>query len=144
MFPWPTFLVLDYLDFLITPITSLINASLDQGKCPNFFKHAHVTPILKISSLNKEVFKNYRPVSNLNFISKVFERVVAIQLQTHFDEGDLMTVFKSAYRKYHSTKSAPPPLIFIMIFSVWPKGLSLPLTFWISPLHSIPLTTLFS
>ena len=66
--PWPTFLVLDHLDILITPITSIINASLEQGKCPNFFKQAHVTPILKKPSLDKEVFKNYRPVSNLNFI----------------------------------------------------------------------------
>ena len=56
--PWPTFLVLDYLDFLITSITSIINASLEQGKCPNFFKQAHVTPILKKSSLDKEIFKN--------------------------------------------------------------------------------------
>ena len=45
--PWPTFLVLDYLDILITPITSIINASLEQGKRPYFFKQAHVTPILK-------------------------------------------------------------------------------------------------
>ena len=35
--PWPTFLVLDYLDILITPITSIINASLEQGKCPKVF-----------------------------------------------------------------------------------------------------------
>ena len=48
--PWPTFLVLDYLDILITPITSIIDATLEQGKCPNFFKQAHVTPILKNSS----------------------------------------------------------------------------------------------
>ena len=45
--PWPTFLVLDYLDILITPITAIINASLEQGKCPNFLKQAHVIPILK-------------------------------------------------------------------------------------------------
>ena len=104
--PWPTFLVLDYLDILITPITSIINASLEQGKCPNFFKQAHVTPILKNSSLDKEVFKNYRPVSNLNFISKILERVAAVQLQTHLDEAGLMTGFQSAYRKHHSTESA--------------------------------------
>ena len=102
--PWPTFLVLDYLDILITPITSIINTSLEQGKCPNFFKQAHVTPILKKSSLDKEVFKNYRPVSDLNFISKILERVVAIQLQTHLDETGLMTTFQSAYRKHHSTE----------------------------------------
>ena len=104
--PWPTFLVLDYLDILITPITSIINASLEQGKCPNFFKQAHVTPILKKSSLDEEVFKNYRPVSNLNFISKILERVAAVQLQTHLDEAGLMTGFQSAYRKHHSTESA--------------------------------------
>ena len=104
--PWPTFLVLDYLDILITPITSIINASLEQGKCPNFFKQAHVTPILKKPSLDKEVFKNYRNVSNLNFISKILERVVAVQLQTHLDEAGLMTAFQSAYRKHHSTESA--------------------------------------
>ena len=45
--PWPTFLILDYMDILITCITSIINASFEQGKCPNFFKQAHVTPILK-------------------------------------------------------------------------------------------------
>ena len=91
--PWPTLLVLDYLDILITPITTRINASLEQGKCPNFFKQAHVTLILKKPSLDKEVFKNYRPVSNLNFISKILERVVTVQLQTHLDEAGLMTAF---------------------------------------------------
>ena len=106
MFPWPTFLVLEYLDILITSITSIINASLEQGMCPNFFKQAHVTPIFKKWSLDKEVFKNYRPVSNLNFISKILERVVALQLLTHLDEAGLMTTFQSAYRKHHSTESA--------------------------------------
>ena len=106
MFPWTTFLVLEFLDILITPITSIINASLAQGTCPNFFKQAHVTPILKKSSLDKEVFKNYRPVSNLNFISRILERVVAAQLHTRLDEAGLMTAFQSAYRKHHSTESA--------------------------------------
>ena len=102
--PWPSFLVLDYLDMLITPITSIINAPLKQGKCSNFFKQAHVTPILEKSSLDKEILKNYRPVSNLNFISKILERIVAVQLQIHLDEAGLMNAFQSAYRK-HSTES---------------------------------------
>ena len=88
--PWPTFLVLDYLDILISPITSIINASLEPVMCQNFFKQAHVTPILKTSSLDKEVLKNYRPVSSLNLISKILERVLAVQLQTHLDEAGLM------------------------------------------------------
>ena len=104
--PWPTFLVLDYLDILITPNTSINNVFLEEGKCPNFFKQAHVTSILKKSSSDNEILKNYRPVSNLNFISKILERVVALQLQTHLDEAGLMTAFQSAYRKHHSTESA--------------------------------------
>ena len=56
-------------------------------------------------SLDKEVFKHYRPVSNLNFVSKILERVVAVQLQTHLDEAGLTTAFQSAYRKHHSTES---------------------------------------
>ena len=45
---------------------------------------------------------NYRPISNLPFISKVIERVVAKQLQ----ENDLHDQFKSAYRHDHSTETA--------------------------------------
>ena len=104
--PWPTFLVLEYLDILITPNTSIINTSLEQGKCPKIFKQAHVTLNLKKSSLDKEVFKNYRPVSNLNVISKISERAVAAQLQTHLNEAGLMTAFQSAYRKLYCTESA--------------------------------------
>ena len=44
-------------------------------------------------------------MSNLNFISKILDRVVAAQLQTHLDEAGLMTGFQSAYKKHHSTES---------------------------------------
>ena len=71
-----------------------------------FFQAGPCYPNPQKSSLDKEVFKNYRPVSNLNFISKILERVVAVQLRTHLDEAGLMTAFKSAYRKHHSTESA--------------------------------------
>ena len=63
-------------------------------------------PSSRKSSLDKEILKNYRPVSKLNFISKILERVVAVQLQTHLDETGLMTAFQSAYKKHHSTESA--------------------------------------
>ena len=104
--PWPTFLVIEFLDILITPITSVIHASLREGSCPKFFKQAHVTPLLKKSTLDREVLKNYRPVSNLNFVSKILERVVSSQLLSHLDESCLLTGFQSAYRRFHSTESA--------------------------------------
>ena len=71
-----------------------------------FFSSRPMLPLSsKNSSLVREVFKNYRPVSNLYSISKILERVVAVQLQTHPDEG-LMTAFQSSYWKHYSTESA--------------------------------------
>ena len=50
--------------------------------------------------------KNFRPVSNLPFLSKVLERVVLKQLQKHLLENNLIESHQSAYRKGHSTETA--------------------------------------
>ena len=73
--------------------------SVQEGSCPKFFKQAHVTPLLKKSTLDREVLKNYRPVSNFNFVSKILEGVVSSQLLSHLDESCLLTGFQSAYRR---------------------------------------------
>ena len=49
---------------------------------------------------------NYRPISNLSFISKVTERVVNERLQQHLTHNVLFNTFQSAYRKFHSTETA--------------------------------------
>ena len=49
---------------------------------------------------------NYRPVSNLSFLSKLLERVVQKRLQEFLDSNNLMPVTQSAYRQYHSTETA--------------------------------------
>ena len=141
---WSTFIVLDYLDILITPINSIIRGCLEQSKCPNFFKQALVSPCpQKIILRQEKIVKTYRPVSNLNVILKILERVVAVQLQTHSDEAGLMTAFPSAYIE-NTILLKVPSLIFITIFfSIWPKGVSQPIPFGISPQHLMPLTTPF-
>jgi hypothetical protein len=104
--PIPTVLLKSCIDVLLTPITSLINMSLSEGKFPSAFKIAHVVPLLKKPSLCKETMKNYRPVSNLCFISKLLEKVVASRLKSHVDLSKLSNPFQSAYRKLHSTETA--------------------------------------
>ena len=69
-------------------------------------KKALVTPLLKKPSLDSESLKNYRPVSNLSFLSKLTERVVADQLASHMNENQLHTPVQSAYRPKHSTETA--------------------------------------
>ena len=50
--------------------------------------------------------KNFRPVSNLPFISKILEKVVLTQLRNHLSSNNLLEICQSAYRKDHSTQTA--------------------------------------
>ena len=104
--PIPTSLMKDCIDILITPIASIINLSLTEGSFPSHFKSAHVSSLLKKPSLNKDSMKNYRPVSNLSFLSKLLEKVVVNQLNTHINSSNTSNQYQSAYRKFHSTESA--------------------------------------
>ena len=72
--PLPTKLLKSCLDILPTPITNIVNLSLESGSFPDVLKVSHITPLLKKASLSKDDMKNYRPVSNLNFISKIIEK----------------------------------------------------------------------
>ena len=78
--PIPTGLVKDCIDILITLITSIINLLLTESSFPSHFKSAHIPPLLRKPSLDKDSMNNYRSVSNLSFISKVLEKVVVDQL----------------------------------------------------------------
>ena len=69
-------------------------------------KKAVVKPLIKRSNLDPEVLSNYRPVSNLPYLSKILERAVADQLQTHLDVNNLHVKFQLAYRRVHSTETA--------------------------------------
>ena len=104
--PIPSPLFHDCLDELIPVITDIINTSLISGVVLQCFKHALVKPLLKKSDLDPELLKNYRPVSDMPFFSKVLERVVLTQLMTDLETHNLPEPFQSAYRKCHSTETA--------------------------------------
>ena len=104
--PIPTSLPKDCIDILITPTTSISNLWLIEGSFPSHFKSAHVSPLLKTPYLNKNSMKNYRSVSNLSFLSKVLEKVVVNQLNTHINSSNTSNQYLSAYRKFHSTETA--------------------------------------
>ena len=76
------------------------------GHVPVALKKAVVTPIHKKPSLPLDNLKNYRPVSNLPFVSKIIEKVVASQLNDHLSKHDIKEKFQSAYRRLHSTETA--------------------------------------
>ena len=49
--------------------------------------------------------KNYRPASNLSFLSKILERVVASRLNSHINSSHKSHHYQSAYRKFHPTET---------------------------------------
>ena len=103
--PIPTWLLHECINEALPLITRIINLSLKLGNMPESLKTAIITPLLK--KLDMELIKkNYRPVSNLPFLSKLIEKAVAIQLIDHLVENKLMDTFQSAYRKFHSTETA--------------------------------------
>ena len=80
--------------------------SLSSAIVPVCLKAASVTPLLKKSSLNREDLKNYRPVSNLPYLSKLIEKVVVKRLNAHMTTHNRHEYFQSAYRSFHSTETA--------------------------------------
>ena len=79
---------------------------MNTGTVPSCFKNAIVTPLIKKQNLNQNELKNYRPVSNLPFVSKILEKVVARQIVTHIEMFNLLEINQSAYRKFHNTETA--------------------------------------
>jgi hypothetical protein len=105
--PIPTWLLKDeLLDILLPVITRLINSSLSEGKFPVSFKKARVVPLIKKSNADRDSLKNYRPISNLSFVSKITERIVASALQKYLEDNELYANRQSAYRTCHSTETA--------------------------------------
>ena len=103
--PMPTSLVKASLTELQPIITDIINQSIDTGIFPASFKQAHVTSTLKKTTLDPDVNKNYRPVSNLSFVSKILEKVIAAQLNDHLTSNKLHEPHQSAYRQGHSEET---------------------------------------
>ena len=87
-------------------LTNLFNKSLAAGEIPSSLKVALITPLLKKPDLNCDDPANYRPVSNLPFISKLLEKVIASQLTNYLNANNMFPSHQSAYRKNHSTETA--------------------------------------
>jgi hypothetical protein len=104
--PIPTSMVKGCIDVLLPYLTAMCSASLAEGCLPVSQRHAVVTPLLKKAHLDAAEMKNYRPVSNLSFLSKVVERLVSAQLVRYLQEHNLMPCMQSAYRRHHSTETA--------------------------------------
>ena len=82
-------------------LTHIINLSITTGSIPDELKMARIVPLYKKNS--KTHVWNYRPISVLSVISKVFEKVVFMQLSDYLSENRLLYEFQSGFRSSYST-----------------------------------------
>ena len=72
-------LILYCLDLLGPVIWEIVNLSLETSVMPTELKQAVIRPLLKKPGLDHQHYTNFWPISNLTFLSKVIEKVVALQ-----------------------------------------------------------------
>ena len=102
--PLPAKLLSAHIEQFSPIWTELVNLSLEQGSI-DCLKSAVVLPLIKeLDSLDVEIKKNYRPISNLQFVGKLIERVVAIRLDEHMESNHLHSSKQYGYKIDHCTE----------------------------------------
>ena len=100
----PTFIFKE-LKFIISPILcDFFNVSLRIGQFPLSFKSAIVTPVFK--SGNKSEIGNYRPISVLPILSKVFEKLMTKRLNKFLCKFSILKINQFGYKKATCTSDA--------------------------------------
>ena len=102
--------VLKYIKLeLSNSLTLIVNQMLTTGIFPDSFKKSKITPIFKKG--DSSLFVNYRPISLLPTISKIFERIIHNQMYEHLNNNNLLAAQQYGFRKLHSTEYATVKLI---------------------------------
>jgi len=88
-------------EYIASPLTFIINNYIKESKFPSEWKIARISPIPKIDKPIE--LKDYRPISILPILSKVYEKLVLKQLTKYIEEQNIYHQYQSGYRKNHST-----------------------------------------
>ena len=89
-------------NLFVSTLTTIFNWCLRNGYFPKQFKTAKVIPILK-KGKDKKSAKNYRPISMLNGLDKIFEKIILNGLNEYTEENNILSKEQFGFRKDHST-----------------------------------------
>ena len=90
--------------FISKSITDLFNFSIQTNTFPDDWKIAKVSPIFKTGERNDP--NNYRPISVTPTISRIFEKIISIQMQSYILDNNLLYELQSGFRSSYSTETA--------------------------------------
>ena len=91
-------------DIFAYPVAKLINASLQSGVFPNSLKVARVAPVFKRGARDDP--SNYRPISCLPYLSKIFERYMINSLNSFLHKNNIISKYQFGFQKNISTIDA--------------------------------------
>ena len=94
---------------IFCPITYIINLSIKQRTLPDNLKIAKVIPIFK--QVSRSLCDNYRPISVLPVLSKVFEKCIHNQLIFYFSSENITTPTQYGFKPGSTTVDCPVDLI---------------------------------
>ena len=100
----PTNLLKQFTDELTEPLVTILNKSLKEGIFPDILKLASVCPIYKKS--DRTNCANYRPISLLSNLSKIFEKAMYNRMELFLSEFDIIYKLQFGFRKKYSTEHA--------------------------------------
>ena len=106
LYPVPSRVIKENSDILALPMKNIVNQSFSEGAFPSSFKKGVIRPSTKTTSLNKEQYCHYRPITDVMFLSKLLEKFACVQIVNYLRGNCLLPKFQSAYREFFSTETA--------------------------------------
>ena len=91
-------------EYLTITLTLLINKIIFSGICPEHFKRAEIIPIFKNSDKSKKT--NYRPISLISNLAKIFEKVLHVRIIQYLEKNSILNSNQFGFRKKISTNDA--------------------------------------
>lgn len=91
-------------DYIVEPLTYLINKSLECGIFPDAFKVAMIKPIYK--SGDKQEVSNYRPISLISNLAKIYEKILKVRICSFLKKYKIMSDKQYGFMEARSTNDA--------------------------------------
>lgn len=94
----------ELLEYIAEPIAYLVNKIFEKSICPTSFKTSIVKPLFKNG--DKTEITNYRPVSLITNLTKIFEKVLKLRIDAYIKKFNLMSQMQFGFKEKHSTQDA--------------------------------------
>lgn len=107
------------IEVIAPDLAIIFNNCIDHGVFPDLMKHSKITPLFKSGSTSDPT--NFRPISVLPTLSKIFEKLIFLQLLTHFNSNELLHHKQFGFTRGRSTTDAGVNLV-EHIFDAWEES----------------------